>query len=159
MLCSLQLIQRWKQWAEKCKASLEEVLLDLTSFFWHASGVVFPWQAQNFTAFATCDILSYLEIKKECHTRLEKRDHRVNVPQLKSRMLLSFWGSKIPMAHTSYLCLNYIIGLHHCFPDGPPLKKVHLGPSRLALGTEPGLCFFLKGGGSAMWWREARHKL
>lgn len=126
ILCSTQLLWKWKQWTENKKVPLEDVLLDLASCFWHASGVVFPWQAQNFTDFVACDILIYVEIKKEWRARPEEHDHRMNVPQLKSGMLLSFWGStEIPMAYMGYFCLKHPQGFAGVFLMD--LRKDHLG--------------------------------
>lgn len=145
----------------KCKASLGRSSAGLGQFLLTCVGVVFPWQALNFTAFVACDILIYVEIRKEWHTRPEKHDHRTNVPQLKSRMLVSFWSStEIPMAYKWYYCLNHIIGLCRCFLDGS-----QKGPSwRVVLQWAQSLASisleerFLEGGGSMVWWRETRHE-
>lgn len=111
-----------------------------------------------------CDILIYVEIKEEQRTRPEEHDHRMNVAQLKSKMFLSFGDStEISVAYASYLCLKHMIGLCQCFLDGPRTKSIP--PRRVGLQWVQSLASvsseerFLKGGGSALWWRGARHQL
>lgn len=68
--------------------------LKMQSFLWKKFCWIWPisfdmHEELNFPAFVACDILIYVEIEKEQHTRPEEHDDSRSVPQLKPRMLLS----------------------------------------------------------------------
>lgn len=161
MFCSMQLLWRQKQWAEKCKASLGRSSVGFGQFLLTCIRSHVSMAGSEFHSFCglwhsdLCGDLKGMTYQ----TRRAWSQNKCATTEIKDA---SFFLRlhRIPVAYISYLCLN-TIGLFQCFLDGPqkgPFQGTDFQWSQsLASISLEERC--LKVVGSVAWWRRIRHKL